>query len=365
MIDVNEPARPEHPGHITGRSGPDNATPEARQTSGTEQPCTVAPHPRGSRLRRTLLAALVTVSVAVPVSGAARSSAVPAPVPAASAASVPLRAATPAVLAARYAASGGAIRAAERTASGGGHRWRAAMLRAMADPARRFLFFDGRDGGRAAEVFGDLTGAERIAVLVPGSDTDLDKYGYLRGGSLRLLHKLGGGSAVIAWLGYRTPGTVSLAALTSGRAEEAAPDLRTFIRELSAAQPAARISLLCHSYGSVVCARAASGLDVADIVLYGSAGVGVDDVAALRTRATVWAGRGTADWIRDVPHAWLRLPFVTVGFGADPVSPEFGARVFAAGVGGHSDYLKGGSVALENIARIVSGQAPSEAGRGA
>ncbi|MGV9771684.1 alpha/beta hydrolase [Streptosporangium sp. NPDC003464] len=309
-----------------------------------------------SRLRRTLLAALVTASVAVPVSGAARSSAVPAPVPAALA---PMRSATPAALAERYAAGREGIRAAERMAAGDGHRWRAATLRAMADPARQFLFFDGRGGGRTAEVFGDLSAAERIAVLVPGSDTNLDKYGLLRGGALRLRQELGDRSAVIAWLGYRTPSLMSLAVLTPGRADEGAPALRAFVRELSAARPAARISLVCHSYGSVVCARAASGLDVADIVLYGSAGVGAGSAAALRTRATVWAGRSAGDWVAGVPHLRLRLPFATVGLGTDPVSPEFGARIFAAGDGGHSDYLRPGSTSLRNIARIVAGQSPA------
>ncbi|MET7335294.1 alpha/beta hydrolase [Nonomuraea sp. NPDC005650] len=231
----------------------------------------------------------------------------------------------------------------------------------MADPSRRFLAFDGRDGGRAVEVFGDLAAAGRIAVLVPGSDTDLDKYGLLRGGSMRLQEALGERAAVVAWLGYRTPSTVSLAAMSAGWADEGVPGLRAFVRELTTAKPAAAISLLCHSYGSVVCARAASGLDVDNIVLYGSPGVLAPNVAALRTRAIVWAGRSGRDWVARIPSTRLRLPFLTAGFGTDPVSPRFGAHVFAAGGGGHSDYLRSGSPALENIARIVTGQAVREA----
>lgn len=317
----------------------------------------MASPPRRSRLRRTLLAALVTTSVAVPVSGAARPAAVPAPVPAVLA---PLRAATPAALAERYTANRDGIRAAERMAVGHGDQKRAAELRVMAGPARHFLSFDGRDGGRTAEVFGDLSRADRIAVLVPGADTSLDSYRRLRNDAVALRRELGGRSAVIAWLGYETPATLSPEALTSGRADAAAPGLRTFVRELSELKPAARTSVLCHSYGSVVCARAASGLKVADIVLYGSPGTGADSVAAMHTGATVWAGRGGDDWIADVPHVKLHLPFVTVGFGTDPVSPEFGAKVFAAGNGGHSDYLKPGSLSLKNIARIVAGEAESE-----
>ncbi|MFF2009625.1 alpha/beta hydrolase [Streptomyces sp. NPDC058195] len=312
--------------------------------------------PRSDRLRRGLLAVLVAASVAVPVSGAARPETVPAPAPSAAA---PLRSADPAALAGRYAASRADIGAAERAARGHGDHVRAASLHTMGTSARRFLTFDGRDGGRSAEVFGDLARAERIAVLVPGAGIDLDHYWRLRNGSRALLRELGGRSAVVAWLGYRTPRTVSSDALTPARAAEAAPGLDAFVRELERLKPTARTTLLCHSYGSVVCARAAHGLRVADIVLYGSPGTGFPDAAALRTGATVWAGRARDDWIAGVPHIRLRLPFLELGFGPDPAGPGFGARIFAAGDGGHSDYLRPGSEPLRNMARIVAGTAGS------
>ncbi|MFC8227991.1 alpha/beta hydrolase [Streptomyces sp. NPDC057287] len=313
----------------------------------------MASRPSSSRARRALLAALVTASVALPVSGAARPAAVPAPAPAPLA---PLDTAPP-VLDARYAAGRQEIRAARDMAARHGDRRRAAALTAMAAPGRTFLMFDGRDGGRVAEVHGDLSRAGRIAVLVPGAGVDLDHYWRSRRDADALLDELGPGSAVITWLGYRTPAMLSPSSLTVGRADEAAPRLRAFVREVRSAGPTARVSLLCHSYGSVVCARAASGLDVADIVLYGSPGTGVDDSAALRTRATVWAGLGGDDWIGGVPHVSLPLPSGAVGFGTDPVSPEFGAEVFDAGDAGHSDYLRPGSVALRGIAAIVAGTA--------
>ncbi|MER6580234.1 alpha/beta hydrolase [Nonomuraea sp. NPDC001023] len=298
----------------------------------------------GNRGSRLLLATLVAASVAGPA--ACVSGEVPAPVPAA---------APPSGLAGRYAAGRAAILAAERDAVRRGHRRRAAALREMADPARRFLSFDGRDAGRAVEVFGDLATAARIAVLVPGAGITLDKYGLLRGGSMRLRAALGDRSAVIAWLGYATPSSVSLQALTLGRADRAAPALRAFLDELRALRPGARISLLCHSYGSAVCGRAAPGLDVAALVLFGSPGAGAADVAALRTRTPVWAGRTAGDWVGRLPHASVELPSGTLGLGGDPVAPGFGARVFDAGRGGHSDYLAAGSTALANLARIVIG----------
>ncbi|MCD2463216.1 alpha/beta hydrolase family protein [Streptomyces sp. MBT42] len=317
----------------------------------------MASRPRSRRLRRTLLAALVAASVALPTAGAAGPAAVPAPAPAPLA---PLSLASPGELTARYAANRSAVRAAEAMADAHGDHGRAATLRAMAGEDHRLLSFDGRDGGRSVEVFGDLAGATRTAVLVPGSDTRLDS-ARLRSGAAALQRELGRGTAVLTWLGYRTPATLSAAATTSGRAEEAAPLLASFVRELAAAAPRARLTLLCHSYGSVVCAEAAEGLPVAGLVLYGSPGTGADRAADLRTPATVWAGRGTDDWISHVPHVRASLPFGEVGFGTDPVSPEFGARVFDAGAGGHSDYLRAGSVSLRNMARIVAGRDPADA----
>ncbi|WP_407566514.1 alpha/beta hydrolase [Streptomyces sp. 184] len=309
-----------------------------------------------------MLAGVVAASVALPVVAAARPAAVPAPAPA-----VPfdVAAATPAALAQRYAGNRDGIRAAARTAAAHGDRRRAGSLRAMAAPGRHFLSFDGRDGGRSAEVFGDLAHAGRIAVLVPGSDTGLDSYGRFRAGAEALRRELrtgapaggSGADAVVAWLGYATPSTVSPGALTPGRAEAAAPRLRDFVRSLRTARPGARISLLCHSYGSVVCGRAAAELPVADIVLYGSPGVGAGSAAELGTSATVWAGRGADDWVGDVPHVRIPLLVTTLGFGTDPVSGDFGACPFAAGPGGHSDYLDPGSAPLRSMARIVRGEA--------
>ncbi|NUV71208.1 hypothetical protein G6W57_29270 [Streptomyces sp. CAI-121] len=317
--------------------------------------------PRRPRLRRALLAALVTFAVAVPVSGAARPEAVPAPAPTALG---PLRDASPAALAERYAVSRSDIRAAGRAAEAHGDLKRANSLRGMAAAGRQFLSFDGRDGGRSVEVVGELSSARRIAVLVPGAGVGLDAYWRLRRDARALHRELGEGGAVIVWLGYRSPATISPAALTTGRADKAAPGLRALVDQVRAVRPAARITLLCHSYGSVICARSAPGTSADAVVLYGSPGVAVEDARSLRTGARVWAGRGGDDWIAHVPHVRVRVPFVaTVGFGTDPVAEEFGAEVFDAGDGGHSDYLLRGSRSLTNLARIVAGAEPLGASR--
>ncbi|MFC8696505.1 alpha/beta hydrolase [Streptomyces parvus] len=317
--------------------------------------------PRRHRLRRALLAALVTFSVVVPVSAAARPEAVPAPAPTVVG---PLRDASPAALVERYAVSRSDIRAAGRAAEAHGDLRRADSLRGMAAAGRQFLSFDGRDGGRSVEVVGELSSARRIAVLVPGAGVGLDAYWRLRRDARALHRELGEGGAVIVWLGYRSPAAISPAALTTGRADKAAPELRALVDEVRAVRPAARISLLCHSYGSVICARSAPGTSADALVLYGSPGVAVEDARSLRTGARVWAGRGGDDWIAGVPHVRVRVPFVaTVGFGTDPVAEGFGAEVFDAGGGGHSDYLLRGSRSLTNLARIVAGAEPLGASR--
>ncbi|MFF2361877.1 alpha/beta hydrolase [Streptomyces sp. NPDC058122] len=301
------------------------------------------------RLRRALLAVTVVAAVVVPLSGAARPE-IPAPAPAVLA---PL---TASALGQVYAANRADAAEAARMAADHGDRTRAAADRAMASPSRHFLTFDGRGTGRAVEVFGDLAHADRVAVLVPGSDTTLETYGRFRAGARALYDRLGTRGAVLAWLGYETPGTVSTTVLTAGRAEDAAPRLREFLGRLRGVVGGpAHVSLLCHSYGTVVCGRAAQGLDVSDIVVLGSPGTGASSAAALHTPARVWAARGSADWVAHVPHTSLGLFGTTVGFGRDPVSPAFGARVFRAGSAGHSDYFAPGSESLANLTRIVLG----------
>ncbi|MEU1186840.1 alpha/beta hydrolase [Streptomyces sp. NPDC005859] len=311
---------------------------------------------RGRRWVRVLLAVLVTAAVVVPLTAAAARPRIPAPAPAA------LGPVTAATLQEAYTANRANAALSSRMAAAHGDRHRAAADRALAAPSRRLLSFDGRGSGRAVEVFGDLDHADRVAVLVPGSDTSLDTYERFRAGAAALHHRLvrQAGSprtAVVAWLGYTTPGTISTTAITPDRADQAAPDLREFLRELRAVTGSGTgVTLLCHSYGSVVCGRAAPHLDVTDLVLLGSPGTGVESAADLRTRARIWAARGADDWVADVPHVSADLFGTTVGFGTDPLSPSFGAHVFAAGSGGHSDYFRPGSASLVNIARIVLGE---------
>lgn len=308
-------------------------------------------------MRRVRAGAVVAVAASLalgPVAPAAAAPAVAYPAPG------PLPPVTATTLDDRYAATGDAVAGALAVAREAGDRERARTLASLT--GRRLLGFDGRGNGRAVEVVaGDLAAADRIAVLVPGSHATLDTFDRGRGpgGSARALAgeiraaAPGARVAVVAWLGYDAPQGISFDSLTDGLAHAGAAALRAMVDTLRSVNRTAAISLLCHSYGSVVCGYAAEDLPISDLVVYGSPGLGVGSARALQTRARVWAGRAADDWIRVVP--FVRV--AGIGFGTDPVAPEFGARVFAAGAGGHGDYHLPGSQSLRSLARIVLGEA--------
>lgn len=82
----------------------------------------------------------------------------------------------------------------------------------LAEPGRQILAFDPRGRGQAAEVYGDLTAARHVSVVVPGSDIDAanfdrthDPYGTPAGMAASLRAATGDRAAVVAWTGYTTP----------------------------------------------------------------------------------------------------------------------------------------------------------------
>jgi hypothetical protein len=298
---------------------------------------------------------LATIAAVVAIVGATTAATLP-PVPIDR--PQPLPALTTQALAARYRASAHRIALAASAARRAGDT---SLVRALAGlPGQRFIDFDPNGRGLAVEVVGDLATATRVAILVPGSDTSLATFDS-RGtaspdGAARALaaqvRRLDPGArlAIIAWLGYPTPDTLSPGVLTSGDARRGATALRSLVDQLT--RDGRQVALLCHSYGSVVCGLAAPHLPVTDIAVAGSPGMDASSAGALDSRARVWAGRGTGDWIGDVPH--IRL--LGLGFGPDPTAPAFGARIFACGDANHSEYFRPGGIALRNLAYIALGQ---------
>ncbi|RKT57394.1 alpha/beta hydrolase [Saccharothrix australiensis] len=198
------------------------------------------------------------------------------------------------------------------------------------------------------EVYGDLARARHVAVVVPGSDVDGARFDATVGRMARAVRARAGRDdlAVVAWLGYRTPSGVGVDAASGRLARAGAVALARFVRGLPG-----EVHLLCHSYGSVVCALA--DVRVADMAFLGSPGVRVASAGELRAR--VWAARGADDWTRWVPSVRLG----DLGHGVDPTDPAFGAGVFDTGEARrHDQYFDPGTASLGALARIAVGERP-------
>jgi pimeloyl-ACP methyl ester carboxylesterase len=256
------------------------------------------------------------------------------------------------------AAVGPVAAAAAMTAAGAPYaNWIAA--------GRQFVEFD-KSAGTAVEVLGDLATADRIAVLVPGVDTQLADFDRGLGGVARRapavqarsiltrLHEDAPGTrvAVVAWLGYHPPDGVDLDAIRETRARSGAAALTGFVRGLVTRRPGVGVTLIGHSYGSIVVGLAARDLpEVHDVVVMGAPGLGVGHASDLGG-ARVWSALAPADWMRRIPQ--IRL--LGLGHGRRPSSPGFGSLPLpTGGVAGHDYYLVPGSATLNAVADVVLG----------
>ena len=229
-------------------------------------------------------------------------------------------------------------------------------------PRATVLSADAGGQGRLVEAFGDVRRARNIAVIVPGVGWNASLLRDEQGAGRRhpavqarsLLAEMqraspGTPAAVVVWLDYDPPAGIDPDAARSDRAVEGAPRLVSFVNSLPRS---ARVSVVCHSYGSVVCGHAAPRLRITDLVAVGSPGMDVWNRSALRTRAGVWAGVAPDDPISLVPHTRVE------GFGhaADPTSPTFGADPLpVGGAHGHNGYLVAGTESLRAIALLATG----------
>jgi pimeloyl-ACP methyl ester carboxylesterase len=250
----------------------------------------------------------------------------------------------------RYTANAEAIRlevARLRAAGVPDSDARLRKLLELDDPDRRFLLFDPAGDGRAAEVFGDLTTARHVAVLVPGMNNDLNNF---TGGDAERVHHQASQFdpdqvATIQWLGYDTPeGASALSAADAAPGAEALPQFVAGVR----AQRAERLhwTVVGHSYGSLVAGLALAGgdLEVDETVLVGSPGVGASSADELGD-GNVWVGLARFDPVGY--SGW---------HGPNPHDRGFGATRFHTGdISGHSSYFNEGSESLRNIGLIAAG----------
>ena len=237
------------------------------------------------------------------------------------------------------------------------------------------LFFDPSGDGRIAVVQGDLSHAGHVAVTVPGISNNLDNFGSLIDEGSRLKGAAGSDTAVVSWLGYDTPVGVGLNPIrmsaeiaNTALARAGAQSLVPFVAGLRQLNPDAQVTVIGHSYGSLVTGLAAkAGLQADNVVFIGSPGVGVHSVSEfnLPAGAHVYAAE---------PGAGVSVGGVNAGgdpvsnlghnvhpFGAVPTGPGFGAKVLNIGnrldiTASHSDYYKNGSTSLELLGKIAGGE---------
>jgi hypothetical protein len=212
-------------------------------------------------------------------------------------------------------------------------------------------------GDRVALALGDLDSAEAVALLVPGIfntpgddlnglTSDAEDVGVATRAAAPMT-----AVATMIWLGYRTPSHPGEAVVRTS-AERGGPALAAALDGLEAARravaaPAARTTVVAHSYGTWVVDEAADepGTLAADaVVLLGSPGM-EDDAAGLEAPA-VFDAATSAD-----PISWLGW------FGERHTwEPGYGSTALPTEASmGHSDYFDAAFPTLAAMGEVVAG----------
>ncbi|MFF9566662.1 alpha/beta hydrolase [Streptomyces sp. NPDC014685] len=274
-------------------------------------------------------------------------------------------------------------------------------LKGMDDIQRRFdsytsessrpylLGFDSKDMGRAILSIGNPDTADNVVTYVPGTFAKLESIDgdITRAQLLQAQAAAVDGSrntASIVWLGYDAPQSILTDATETGWADRAERPLGNFLQGIEEANHReVNQTLLGHSYGSLVAGQTMSthlDLPVDNAIMVGSPGVGVDHAKDLNIPPDrVFAATAENDLINLAPppagtlaplnpKAYMRLfDDHSIVHGTDPVSDDFGGRVFevpagkSPGSGGemmpaHSQYWDDDP--LNSMARIVTGGQP-------
>ncbi|MCW2546043.1 MAG: hypothetical protein JWN96_503, partial [Mycobacterium sp.] len=199
------------------------------------------------------------------------------------------------------------------------------LTRQVARPGSELLVFDPAGDGRAVVASGEVESGDAIAVVGPGMNTELDNVASLIRESDALAGAAGASVVAVAWLGYDAPNLLQVAG--DKKAKTGARALNQFTAGLRAtAQQVQRVTVIGHSYGTLVAGLAARSAPAEDdLVLLASPGVEATSAAQLKVpTGHVWVARAGTDPIQVVfwPAKFSRflgLPAPLV-FGPDPAS---------------------------------------------
>ncbi|QUH00273.1 hypothetical protein HUO13_05100 [Saccharopolyspora erythraea] len=244
-------------------------------------------------------------------------------------------------------------------------------------PPRQLLVLDsGGERLKAAVAVGDVDTADHVSVFTPGLNSTVS--GTLEG----LDHQMnqlrtqaqhesdrygeGGTVAAVSWIGYEAPQDDEHApwdensVIRSDSAQEGGAKLNEFFRGINASRDTdPHLTALGHSYGSTTTGYAlqGGGHGVDDAIVFGSPGVGTDDVEDLHMpEGHTYRIEARNDPVADFGR-----------FGGDPTHME-GIQDLSAeeatepGGGrrlgestGHSGYVADNSTSQHNMAAVVAG----------
>ncbi len=259
------------------------------------------------------------------------------------------------LLARRAASNLAAVTMDLAAATADGDAERVALLQTLASCGADILIYRPQLQHYAL-LFGDLESAAHVAVMVPGvgDGTNLCDDWIPDAHSL---YEASSSTAVVMWKGYDNPVDVLAAAAGAIECDEelmtAAADLTAFVASLDL-DPEQSLTLVAHSYGSIVTGAALADFDLhcTDVVVAGSPGMTVDDLRELHLQQShFFSEQAPGDAIAELGI-----------FGASPTSPTFGGTRMSTNapdhpqVQDHSAYFDPGTEALENIADVVTGE---------
>lgn len=239
------------------------------------------------------------------------------------------------------------------------------------EPPRQLLVLDpSGERLKAAVAVGDVDEADHVSVFTPGFTTTVE--GSLKGYD-DTMQKLVAESndqlaasgkeeevAAITWIGYEAPQWSEVGDITgdsvasSESAQEGGQKLNDFYKGINASRDHdPHLTAIGHSYGSTTTGYAlqGGGHGVDDAILYGSPGVGTNDIEDLHVpKGHAYLLEAKNDPVADLAR-----------FGGDPshvdgftdLSTEESEH--GDGVTGHSDYLKPNTTSQHNMAAIVAG----------
>ena len=241
------------------------------------------------------------------------------------------------------------------------------LLEAWLGSDRTFVWFDAAGDGQMIEVVGDIDAATGIGVFVPGIGSEIGTFEAVASharGLVAVARSMNQEIAVVAWLGYDAPAIGwNIEPLLGDQAKAGSPSLVAFVDGLAAQTPLVPLTVIAHSYGSVLAVRAAAHDHLAAdrLVIVGSPNVGVDHAHKLVVPepAAVFVGEAPSDpvtAIGEFTDGW-RDDWSGLGHGYDPGACHWGATIFEVQdvglIEAHVTYTSG--VSGETIVQIMTG----------